>query len=340
VVYALLALNLGLLTWNLQGEATAPDTGSRADPAAVPVKEEMDALPLLSELEQPGLRSRPTQLAAAAAAEVASAADSKPATPSPESPAPEPKSAAAAAATTTIPTAKPEVVPAPASKPKEAAPETVKSPAQPEEPASAVAEAATLRVALSCMTLGPLEDKTAIPEIQAWLEQRGARVDVRVDERREVALYWVFFPPRESRAVAVEEVVRMKAQGIEDIIVVPKGDMANAISLGVFSRPESRDRRLKELNGKGYQPSIGPRYRTKVASWMDVTLGAQEGQSALDRGAVESRWPKVRITTGPCSGEAAQAAPARASVAAAGNVAGQGEKKPRRFHFSGPARKP
>jgi len=49
----------------------------------------------------------------------------------------------------------------------------------------------------------------------------------------------------------------MRAQGIEDIIVVPKGDMANAISLGVYSRTEFRDRRLKELNAKGHTTRQG-----------------------------------------------------------------------------------
>ena len=330
VVYTLLALNLGLLTWNLQGKGDATSSGSSSGSPVAPVAAEMKALPLLSELEQPSLRSRPSQMVSTEP-EAAPAPESQSSSPSPEPRAQNsrPKDVSAETSTESATHSNAAAAPAPA------APGA--APVETEQTESAVAQAETSLSTQTCMTLGPLEDKAAVSQIQAWLEEGGARVDVRIDERREVALYWVFFPPRESRAVAIDEVVRMKEQGIKDIIVVPKGDMANAISLGVYSRPESRDRRVKELTGKGYEPSIGPRYRTKVATWMDVTLRAKDSEGALDRAAIEARWPKVRVTSGACS---TQAAAPRASTAIAQNVAAEAEPKTRRFHFSGPARKP
>ena len=52
----------------------------------------------------------------------------------------------------------------------------------------------------------------------------------RVDERRELALYWIFFPPFETRAAARERVADLKAKGVEDIFTINRGDMANAVA--------------------------------------------------------------------------------------------------------------
>lgn len=338
-MYTLLALNLGLLTWNLLGPSTDTGSGSSSNAPVAPVAAEMEALPLLSELEQPGLRSRPSQVASTEP-QTASVPQSQPTTPSPESPAQAsgPPDVFAETSTGAAANLQPPSAPTPAA--PETAPIAVQAPVETEPTEPAVVQAETPHLKASCMTLGPLEDKAVISQIQAWLEEGGAQVDVRIDERREVALYWVFFPPRKSRAVAIAEVVRMKEQGIEDIIVVPKGDMANAISLGVYSRPESRDRRVKELTGKGYEPSIGPRYRSKVATWIDVTAREKDGEGVLDRAAVEARWPQVRVTDGACSNEPAQAETPQTSTAVAQNAVAEVETKTRRFHFSGPARKP
>jgi hypothetical protein len=151
----------------------------------------------------------------------------------------------------------------------------------------------------NCLTVGPLAEDAPVHAIRDWVQALGAEADVRSDERREVALYWIYLPPQATREAAIEVVAGLRGKGISDVIVVPKGDMANAISLGVFSRPETRDRRLRELSEKGYQPSIAPRYRSKLATWIDVAAG--DGAAVRD-GLVE-RWPDLQLTDHACSGE-------------------------------------
>jgi hypothetical protein len=150
-----------------------------------------------------------------------------------------------------------------------------------------------------CLTVGPLAEDAPVGAIRDWLRARGAEADVRSDERREVELYWIYLPPQATREAAIEEVAGLRGKGVSDVIVVPKGDMANAISLGVFSRPETRDRRVRELNEKGYQPSIAPRYRTKLATWIDVA--AHEGSAVRD--GLAERWPDLQLTDHACTGE-------------------------------------
>ena len=145
--------------------------------------------------------------------------------------------------------------------------------AAPEEVAvAAVAEAPEPGVDPSrlCYSAGPLVGDDEVDAMRTWLAQHGGAALLREGERREIALYWVYFPPLQEREVAEQRVSQMRLEGIEDIYIIPRGDMTNAISLGVYSQRISLERRLRELKGYGYEPSIVPRYRNKKASWFDV----------------------------------------------------------------------
>jgi hypothetical protein len=347
VVYVLLALNLALLTWNLQ-----TGTSETTTPAlAVPAPGEADQLPLLTELSADALRPRVTALA--------SAVDTRETVDSGQAEAGEPSASTGRASTEASTEASVDALPGSESNQDDAGaikadraneslavaasqgnkllgPETGNSVVTAEPVAAGPAPRA-------CFTLGPLTADAPVREMSRWLTQAGATVDVRTDERREVALYWVFFPPRTSRALAIAEVTRLRGEGVTDVIVVPKGDMANAVSLGVFSRTESRDRRMREMNQRGYQPSVSPRYRVKRASWIDMSVVA----NTLTTSSIQARWPDVEISPKPCATAAVTDAPV-----VVGEIAAEAGSKPtiavaqeapynaspsasRRFFFSG-----
>lgn len=121
-----------------------------------------------------------------------------------------------------------------------------------------------------CFSIGPLSSQEDVERIGVWLSSRGGDPRLREGERREISVFWVYFPPFPSREIATKRVSSMREAQIEDIYVIPRGDMTNAVSLGLYSRRTSLDRRLAELRGKGYEPSIVPRYKTSKASWFDV----------------------------------------------------------------------
>ena len=125
-----------------------------------------------------------------------------------------------------------------------------------------------------CLSVGPLVNLADVERVGVWLQSRGGQSTLREGERREISRFWVYFPPFPDRDAAVNRVEQMRRDLIDDIYVIPRGDMANAISLGLYSRRESLERRLQELRKKGYEPSIVPRYETQKASWFDVTFPA------------------------------------------------------------------
>ncbi|MDX1434428.1 MAG: hypothetical protein R3286_18445, partial [Gammaproteobacteria bacterium] len=161
-------------------------------------------------------------------------------------------------------------------------------PAAPAEPAQA-----------ACYSVGPLEDAAVIDALGAWLESEGVPATLRLDERREVARYWVYLPPAESREEADARVEAMRAAGIDDIYVIPRGDMAFAISLGLFSQRASLDRRLESLERHGFTPAVAPRYRSVTASWYDLRTPAGDDAQAH---ALAARFPDVEVKPAACPG--------------------------------------
>lgn len=148
-----------------------------------------------------------------------------------------------------------------------------------------------------CYTIGPLNNEDDISALSAWFRAQGSAATLRNDERREVVSTWVFIPPLESREAADAHVREMQAANIDDIYVIPRGDMANAISLGLYSQEETLRRRITQLEERGFEPSVLPRYRTATASWFDVTASAQQPMTV---GVLDQIFPDLIIRQVAC----------------------------------------
>lgn len=178
-----------------------------------------------------------------------------------------------------------------------------------EEPPQAPAPSAATSAIPSqnCYSIGPLTEDAQIAAMRSWLVAMGGDPALRVDERRELERYWVYLPPLDSREQAAKMVERMRAQGIEDVIPIFTGEMANAVSVGVFSRRSSLERRLQQLRALGYEPSIAPRYSAESTWWLDVTF--EEG-GRLTQNELAARFPDVQLSEASCvSGEIARDGP-------------------------------
>lgn len=158
-----------------------------------------------------------------------------------------------------------------------------------------------------CYTLGPLENEDDISALGAWFNAQGSQATLRSDERREVTSTWVFLPPLASREAADARVREMQAANIDDIYVIPRGDMANAISLGLYSQNDTLQRRVSQLEGRGFAPSVLPRYRTATASWFDVTTSAAQPMTV---GVLDQIFPDLIIRQVPCGDAAIAGDPA------------------------------
>lgn len=157
--------------------------------------------------------------------------------------------------------------------------------------------AASSSAAPSCYSLGPIATDGEVEQLRAWIVAAGGGPQIRLGERRELALYWVYLPPFSTRAEAVHVVQEMARLGIKDIFVIPRGDMAHAVSLGVYARNASLERRLRQLKAKGYDASVLPRYRVEAASWIDAEFSGSKG-FAKER--FDERFPDIEVVTISC----------------------------------------
>ena len=128
----------------------------------------------------------------------------------------------------------------------------------------------------ACLRAGGFEDRKDIPGVQAWLESQGAEVvELRRVPHPEVTRHQVYLPPLEDRAKAAARVREIRARGVRDVAVIPKGPLANGISLGVFRVTGNRDRRVAALERLGYHPlsrdhvAMGHRFRLEVRTAED-----------------------------------------------------------------------
>ena len=128
----------------------------------------------------------------------------------------------------------------------------------------------------ACLRAGEFDDRKDLSGVQAWLESEGAEVvELRRVRHPEVTRHQVYLPPLENRAKAADKVREIRARGVRDVAVIPKGPLANGISLGVFRVTGNRDRRVAALERLGYHPlsrdhvAMGHRFQLEVRTAED-----------------------------------------------------------------------
>lgn len=113
-----------------------------------------------------------------------------------------------------------------------------------------------------CFKTKAIQYKNALSSVEKILllsdlmvQREKTVVDVRVG-------YWVLIPPADDRNAAREMVEKLKEQGIIDVRRFTKGELVNAISLGLFRKKEYADRRSDIVKAKGFETKITPRMRS------------------------------------------------------------------------------
>jgi hypothetical protein len=136
--------------------------------------------------------------------------------------------------------------------------------------APAVAEGA----AYSCFTYGPLPEERQAAWLGDWFRSRRAEIRSRTSEDPGRRLFWVYLAPAETLQSAMQVVENLKQRGVRDYRLISKGDLGNAVSLGLFSSQEAVNARLQELKEKGFQPVVVPYSNVQRFYWIDVRVPA------------------------------------------------------------------
>ena len=129
-----------------------------------------------------------------------------------------------------------------------------------------------------CLSVGPFASIVARDRVRDWLRDYVAQIDTRTESTRERRFFWVYLEPtsdQEARA----RMDALQRRGVTDTLLIGRGDLRNAISLGLFRSQDSVNRRLAEMNEKGFRPVVVPQFETRETFWVDARLAEEFGDT-------------------------------------------------------------
>lgn len=155
-------------------------------------------------------------------------------------------------------------------------------------------------VAAGCLYVGGFDQES----MALAIEQRLLSIDIdssvtSIDEPAGID-YWVYLSPLVSRQASLRQLRELQSRNIDSYIITV-GDLANGVSLGIFSRKDSAESVVSRLQGIGYAASIRELPRTHRSYWVQVGEGGQRLLSESLLSDLISDFPGVEHQQMPCS---------------------------------------
>lgn len=146
-----------------------------------------------------------------------------------------------------------------------------------------------------CVMLGPVKDKQQGQQVTQRLAAVSIHSDIREISVEGGVEFWVILPPADDNKAALKKLLELQGRSIDGQII-PQGELANAISLGLYGQRANAEKRLTEVKSMGYPNAlIRERPRVFKESWVMLTelsslrltqelwLGIHEDFPSLDK---------------------------------------------------------
>lgn len=133
---------------------------------------------------------------------------------------------------------------------------------------------------LLCEMVGPFANNEVANDFVERLTAIEIASSIRELELPAGPGYWVYLEPQSSRRDALRLLSELQSKRI-DSYVIPKGDLANGISLGMFSKKSLSDARVREMAAIGLTPLVEEIERTYRELWVMLEPGEDLKMSKL-----------------------------------------------------------
>ncbi len=130
-----------------------------------------------------------------------------------------------------------------------------------------------------CTLVGPFAERGDAESLGQRLQALDIVAEIRDLEVSDGQGYWVHLAPELSQREALRRLHELQAKQI-DSYVIPRGELANGISFGMFSREALAEARQAELLGLGYDAKIREVERTHRETW--VVMPALQARALAD----------------------------------------------------------
>ena len=152
-----------------------------------------------------------------------------------------------------------------------------------------------------CLFLGGFDEES--PALS--LEQRLLSLDIQSEIRRidtEVGVdYWVYLPPLASRQASLRQLRELQSRNIDSYIITV-GDLANGISLGIFSQKDSAEGVVARLSEVDYSALVRELPRMHSKYWVQVSAASRDqlGDGVME--CLKADMPALQFRHMPCTG--------------------------------------
>jgi len=141
---------------------------------------------------------------------------------------------------------------------------------------TAMLESAPNKNYSACYTFGPFEEYLQLKSVTSQLRDLNADVIQRKETKQVVLGHWVYLPSFPTWDDAHKKVTELKDNGIKDIFILARGDLKNAVSLGLFKNEDGAKRRVATLRKLGVKPNVDIQETSKEIVWLDVNIENQK----------------------------------------------------------------
>lgn len=122
---------------------------------------------------------------------------------------------------------------------------------------------------LVCMLLGPYQDIALGSVLQSRLLALGIHAKMAAVEIAGDPEYWVYLKPEPTRELAIVKLKELQEKKV-DSFIIPDGDIANGISLGVFDNKENAERYRQLIVEQGYDGQVRANPRKYLENWVVI----------------------------------------------------------------------
>ncbi|UTA47437.1 hypothetical protein L1F30_14910 [Simiduia sp. 21SJ11W-1] len=123
-----------------------------------------------------------------------------------------------------------------------------------------------------CTLAGPFVDADRGAIVRERLRALGVESTLQSLEITSGESYWVFLRPEPSQEQALRRLHELHAKQV-DSYVIPKGELANGISFGMFTQKPLAEARRAEMVKLGYEAEIKVLPRTQKELWLILGPG-------------------------------------------------------------------
>ena len=127
-----------------------------------------------------------------------------------------------------------------------------------------------------CVSFGPFAEAQQADELSNWLKEREIQTNQRSEGGKQDQYFWIYLSASESEDEAMAAIEDLKGKGVQDYKLINKGNLQNAISLGLFSTQSAVNKRINELKNMGYQPIVVPYHQNQSIIWVNARVDAND----------------------------------------------------------------